>query len=348
MDRNMTTRSSRGEGAVGREHTRTRSGNVRLADLASPLESANDADDADDPNAGTRDRSISPARERRYGAAVTARSASAGRSKPKRRRAVSFGQVLLVSSGLAGFAGTMLLLSGGDGTHQILVATQDLASGSAVDDRAVIVRDITIDDDVAGRLAVPADIADQKFVLGSPVEAGAPIPLTALRPADGSDQRSRLSLPLPVERAVGGTLAVGGRVHLIGVLRDQNTTFASFVAVDVEVTDVREEAGSDGLLSGGSSQYFITVALSPDDLLAVTTVLGAGSIEVAAAPAGGGIPDISRSAVATEAGVVVVPRETLVNAIESEGRGASPETAVAAAPTDTAPTDAAPTTTEGG
>jgi hypothetical protein len=297
------------------------------------------------------DRAASFGRERRYGPAISPRSAVPAKAKPgrraKRRRAVSFGQMLLISSGFAGFAGTMLLLSDGGTSQTILVARQDLASGTALDQTNLVDKVVEMDADVADRLAMPDDVEGKGFVLAGPVEAGAPIPLTALVPADGSDQRSRLSLPIPVERAVGGVLKVGGRVHLIGVLRDQSTTFASFVATDVEITDVRESDGEGGLLNGSSGgEYFVTVALNPDDLLTVTTVLGAGTIELAEAPPGGGVPDISRSAVATEAGVVVVPRDTLVNAIESEGRDNFVEQPAEAVPVDSAPTEPAPTVSE--
>ncbi len=301
------------------------------------------------------DRAASLGRERRYGPAVTPRRAVPAKSKKnsKRRKVVSFGQLLLISSGFAGFAGTMLLLSDGEASQTILVAKQDLASGTALDNTNLVEQVVTMDAEVADRLAMPDDVDGKGFVLAGPVEAGAPIPLTALVPADGSDQRSRLSLPIPVERAVGGVLKVGGRVHLIGVLRDQSTTFASFVATDVEITDVRESSSDGGLLNGSAGgEYFVTVALNPDDLLTVTTVLGAGTIELAEAPPGGGVPDISRSAVATEAGVVVVPRETLVNAIESEGRGAPAEQPTETNAADTEPTDTEPvqpgTTTAGG
>jgi hypothetical protein len=304
---------------------------------------------------GTRaDRATTFGRERRYGPALTPRSAVPAQAKPgrmtRRRRAVSFGQVLLISSGLAGFAGTLLLLSDGGTSQTILVARQDLASGTALDQTNLVEKIVQMDADVADRLAMPNDVDGKGFVLAGPVEAGAPIPLTALVPADGSDQRSRLSLPIPVERAVGGVLKVGGRVHLIGVLRDQSTTFASFVATDVEITDVRESGGDGGLLdgSGGGGEYFVTVALNPDDLLTVTTVFGAGTIELAEAPPGGGVPDISRSAVATEAGVVIVPRDTLVNAIESEGRDNPVQAPTESAPAETAPAEPATTATDGG
>jgi hypothetical protein len=300
------------------------------------------------------DRATSLGRERRYGPAVTPRRSVPAKSKKKtkRRKVVSFGQVLLIASGFAGFAGTMLLLSDSEASQTILVAKQDLASGSPLDNTNLVEQVVKMDADVANRLAMPEDVEGKGLVLAGPVEAGAPIPLTALVPADGSDQRSRLSLPIPVERAVGGVLKVGGRVHLIGVLRDQSTTFASFVATDVEITDVRESAEDGGLLGGsGGGEYFVTVALNPDDLLTVTTVLGAGTIELAEAPPGGGVPDISRSAVATEAGVVVVPRETLVNAIESEGKGAPAESQ--STPSDADPNNPPqdqqnPTTTTGG
>jgi hypothetical protein len=292
--------------------------------------------------------SVSPGRELRYGPAVTPRRAVPEKLRKKRRHAVSFGQVLLVSSGLVGFAGTMMLLSDNGATHEIAVARVDLASGSLLDADAVTFETMKIDDDVAMRMASTTDLEGQSLVLAHPVEAGAPIPRTALLPADGSDQRSRLSVPIEVERAVGGSLKAGTRVHLIGVLRDGSTTFASFVATDVEVTGVREDGSSGGgLLSGsGSGKYFLTVALNPDDLLAVTTVLGAGTIEIAEAPPGGGMPDISKSAVATEAGVVVVPRETLVSAIESEGRDAPAQQPAGQQPTEQQPTTTV--ATEGG
>jgi Flp pilus assembly protein CpaB len=93
-----------------------------------------------------------------------------------------------------------------------------------------------------------------------------------IRPGANDGLRT-MSIPVPVEHAVGATLMVSDRVDVISVIDGQ----PSFVAEDLEVVSIA--ATSQGGLSG-VGPYHIVVAVTSDEALALAKAIDDGSIEV--------------------------------------------------------------------
>ena len=86
-----------------------------------------------------------------------------------------------------------------------------------------------------------------------------------------------MSIPVGPEHAVGGTLAVGDRVDVVGV----DGTQATYVLRDVQVVGVATTAKSGGLgLAAGSQQYFVTVAVDDAGALRLAVAVRSGKFEV--------------------------------------------------------------------
>lgn len=195
---------------------------------------------------------------------------------PRRRRLtarLSTGHVVMLAAGLLAAVANFAFLRGQAETTAVLVAAGELPAGVAVavDDLRVV--DVEIDAAIADAL-VPAAQRDGTVgqVTVAPIPAGAPLRAADLRrPASDAGLR-RMSVPVPRERAAGGTVAVGDRVDLIETVDGT----ARYVLAGAEVLAV--DTGSGAALT--SAGFSLTIAVDADTALCVARALQTGSLDV--------------------------------------------------------------------
>lgn len=201
----------------------------------------------------------------------------AGSPQPARRR---FGRrpsathVVIAIVVILAFVLNLLVLQDRSSSTLVAVADDALSTGSALDGSSI--RLVPVDSDFEGLpgLLTEADVASlEGWVLARPVAAGALIDQSALvRPGTASGLRS-MSLPVPIERAAGGSIVAGDRVDVIAVADGT----ARFVATDLEVTAV-STPDSGGI--GAITTHHVVVSVESGDALALAEALAAGPVDV--------------------------------------------------------------------
>ena len=92
-----------------------------------------------------------------------------------------------------------------------------------------------------------------------------------------------MSVPLDINRAVGGVLAVGDRIDIIGF--DEAGPY--YIATDIEVLDIPGERS--GAFGSGAS-YAVTVAVDDLQALAIARALDFGELHILRST---GAPDVA-------------------------------------------------------
>jgi Flp pilus assembly protein CpaB len=182
--------------------------------------------------------------------------------------------VLIAIVVILAFVLNLLVLRDRSSTTLVAVADRPLTTGSAIGDDSV--RLVPVD---SGFEAIVQMVTEDKldrfmgWVVTRHLAEGEVVGVSALvAPGDMTGLRS-MSLPVPIERAAGGSLVSGDRVDVISVVDGQ----AGFVASDLEVTGVAEMA--DGSI-GISAVYHVVVAVTADQALALAAALDSGSVEI--------------------------------------------------------------------
>ena len=135
-----------------------------------------------------------------------------------------------------------------------LVASEPLEVGRLVsaDDLSELFEAVAID--LPEQQAARTVRADQRgqldgTVVLAPVAAGDLLLRSAVEPVGSAEPGVQLSLSLPTDRAIGGSVAVGERVDLIGTFATDDGQRRTAV-VARQVTIVSRPASSDGLAGG--------------------------------------------------------------------------------------------------
>jgi Flp pilus assembly protein CpaB len=126
---------------------------------------------------------------------------------------------------------------------------------------------VQLDGWIVGRSVAEGELIDRSIVI---------------QPGAGDGLRT-MSIPVTVEHAAGATLVVGDRVDVISIVGDE----PSFVAVDLEVVGIAERA--QGGLSG-VGPYYVVVAVTSGDALALAQAIDVGSIEIVRSTGAGAPP----------------------------------------------------------
>lgn len=164
-----------------------------------------------------------------------------------------------------------LLAVGGRSGTPVAVASRDLRAGETFDAGAVRFLDVSGSKAFIATLLRPADVAAMGgFVLTHSLTSGSPVSRDDVAASAAPSQQRSMSIPVPEEKAVGGTVRVGDHVDVID--GGGNGIDPSYVVTDVEVLGVSK--GSDSL-SSTSHNSFVTVAV-PDGGAALRL---AGAIE---------------------------------------------------------------------
>jgi Flp pilus assembly protein CpaB len=201
----------------------------------------------------------------------------AGLHQPARRRLarrLSATHVVIAVVVLLAFVLNLLVLQDRSSTTLVAVADRALATGSAIERSSLRLVQVDADFEGLSGLITEDDLGSvDNWVLSRSVPAGGLLDRAALvRPASESGLRS-MSLPVPIERAAGGSLVAGDRVDVIAV----SDGVAGFVAVDLEVTSVAD--GASGAI-GTVSSYHLVVNVESDEALRLAEALAAGAVEI--------------------------------------------------------------------
>jgi len=201
----------------------------------------------------------------------------AGSPKPVYRRLgrrLSTTHILISVVVILAFVLNLLVLRDRGSTVLVAVADQPIVAGSALDVSALRLEPVASDFGGLATLIESDQLeAFQGWTLGRSLPEGTPVDLASLvEPAAGPQLRS-MSLPIAVEHAAGGTLAVGDRIDVISV----TDGVASYVALGLEVTSVADrDAGGIGASSG----YHVVVAVDEGEALDLATALAGESMEL--------------------------------------------------------------------
>ncbi len=205
---------------------------------------------------------------------VLTREAGTSAPSPKsRRRRLSLAHLLIVLAAALAFALNYLALQSRDSMVLVAVAGSDLAIGTAISEEAIRLESVPASlvglDGLVTESEVAASIG---WIVGVPVAEGDLIQATALSPPATASGLRLMSIPVAVEHAAGGSILPGDTVDVIAVLDGMPT----YVATSIEVVDVGD-VSTGGLASNG---FFLTLAVDPDQALALALAVDAGSIDV--------------------------------------------------------------------
>lgn len=186
-------------------------------------------------------------------------------SQPRPRRSLSSRLSLLhivaIVSGILAFLLILSWMRSQQELVEVAVATETIRSGNVVTTGDFGFVEVPADGSFGDRLLSPEDATRLAgSVATRPIDVGEPILDSDLRPIETPEGLRAMSLPLDINRAVGGVLAVGDRVDIIGFDEDG----ARYIATDVAVLGIPGESSS---AFGAGASFAITVAV--DDLQAL-------------------------------------------------------------------------------
>jgi Flp pilus assembly protein CpaB len=182
--------------------------------------------------------------------------------------------ILVALAAVLAFGLNFLALQSREATTLVVVADGAIAEGTAL--TADLVRTVPLPSDFEGlgHLIVGADLDRlHGWIVSRSVADGELVDRSIVIRPGANDGLRTMSIPVPVEHAVGATLVVSDRVDVISVIDGQ----PSFVAEDLEVVSIA--TSSQGGLSG-VGPYHIVVAVTSDEALALAKAIDDGSIEV--------------------------------------------------------------------
>lgn len=195
---------------------------------------------------------------------------------PRRRlgQRVSAGHVVMVVAALLAVLLNFSVLRARDDTVQVAVAARDIPAGATVPAGAIRYAAVRVDDALLATLVEPGDLADlDGWVAAGPLTAGEPVRASDVRAPSAPRAQRAMSLPVPVQHAVGGALRPGDRIDVIEV-RDGA---ASYVVTDAEVLDV---AASEQRGIAALEQFSVTLAVDDRTALRLAAAVRAGTLDV--------------------------------------------------------------------
>ena len=212
---------------------------------------------------------------------------SAPTTRPARRRP-SLSHLVIGLAALLAFGFNYLALQNRDATTLVAIADAPIPEGALFPSDLIRLVPLAADFEGLDHLIVEEDVTTlEGWIVGRSVAEGELIDRSiVIRPGAGDGMRT-MSIPVAIEHAAGATIVVGDRVDIISTVDGQPV----FVALDLEVVAIADRA--QGGLSG-VGPYFVVVAVTSDDALAVARAISDASIEIvrstgaAAVPTGGG------------------------------------------------------------
>lgn len=204
-------------------------------------------------------------------------SREAGTSTPTSRpvrRPPSVSHILIALAAVLAFGLNYLALQNRDATTMVVVADGPIAEGTALRADLVRLAPLPSDFEGMGHLIVENDLDSlHGWIVSRSVADGELVDRAIVIKPGANDGLRTMSIPVPIEHAVGATLVVGDRVDVISMIEGVPT----FVAADLEVVSIAE--ASQGGLSG-VGPYHVVVAVTSAEALALAQAIEEGSIEI--------------------------------------------------------------------
>lgn len=156
------------------------------------------------------------------------------------------------------------------------IAARELPAGATLTDEAITLTELRVAEEVATTVVLREQVAElDGSVLATTVPAGALISHDALRSPSAPSRLRAMSVPLPADRAVAGSISRGDRVDVIEVAGDA----AAYVAVDIEVLAVgRPDSGPVAGAAGGA--HILTVAVDDATALVLARAIESSAVHV--------------------------------------------------------------------
>ena len=187
---------------------------------------------------------------------------------------VSAAHLLMLLAAVLAFATNLVVLRNQDESRAVVVAAVSLAAGRLVETAHLRAVEVDVDDAVYSKLipwANAADLVGQ--VTSHPIGEGVLIGMSDFRDPSGPAGLRSMSVPIDAEHAVGGDVSAGDRIDLILVGDDG----PRYVLASAEVLAV-SSIGELGALASGD--FYIVVAVDPEQALSVAEAIRDGRIEV--------------------------------------------------------------------
>ena len=190
------------------------------------------------------------------------------------RRRLSLSHALIGLAALLAFAFNYVALQSRDDSTLVAVASAPIAEGTRLSSDLVRLSPLPADFDGMSNLMTEQELSRlEGWVVSREVAEGELIHRTVLIELGAGDGLRTMSVPVPIEHAAGATIVTGDRVDIIALVDEVPT----FVGTDLQVTSIAET--SQGGLSG-VGPYFIVVAVTSDQALALAGAIEAGSLEI--------------------------------------------------------------------
>lgn len=195
---------------------------------------------------------------------------------PRRKLSSRVGLLHLVAlgSGLVAFLLILTWMRGQEDLVEVAVAADVIRSGNVVTEGMLEFVEVPAAASFRERF-VSAEEAEvlRGSVATRTIASGEPLLDSDLRTVDTPAGLRAMSIPLDVNRAVGGELAVGDRVDVIGL----DGRGPHYIATDLEVLDV---PGARASTFGATTGYAVTLAVDDEQALALAGALEHGDLHV--------------------------------------------------------------------
>lgn len=202
--------------------------------------------------------------------------APTGRRRRALRTRLASGHVLMILAGALTFVLVASALRSRDATVEVVVASADVAPGAAVEVASTRTATLPASSGLRESLISPAALGAERWVATRRIVAGEPLLRSALAQAAAPNGLRAMSVPVSVDHAAGGELAVGDRVDVISSEGAQ----AIYVVRNAEVIGVAPRRGSAGFSSSSTGAFFVTIAVEAEPALRLASAVRAGKIDV--------------------------------------------------------------------
>jgi Flp pilus assembly protein CpaB len=197
---------------------------------------------------------------------------SAERPSSRRLRRLTTGSVVPVVLAVLAGGFAFEALQDRSAMTDVVVASSVVPAGAPVDPSDTrVIKVHTSDTTFAHGLLTPSAL-EGRWVTAVPLQAGEPITRSEIqRPAAGPPL-GEMSIAVPLQQAAGGTISTG---DLVDVVASNGPAGAYYVAQGLRVLGVAPTTAAGGVLDGGTTSYFIVVAVGKQIALKIAAALGA-------------------------------------------------------------------------
>lgn len=189
---------------------------------------------------------------------------------------------LLVTASVVGLFVAYRESQQGPDTSYVVMA-REVRAGERIEADDVTLRAMQLSDDVARLATTDLDAAIGSVAIETQLPGQLVQPQAILAPATGEpsqDTSHELSFSISRSRALAGTLQPGELVDVVATVADTGATCTAVVVSNARVVRVGG-AGGDDLLTGGSGDLTITLAVAqPDDVLSAVFAIDEADVTI--------------------------------------------------------------------